>query len=108
MSPWESLCEWGVPSGAIRPASTQLLDGGRVRDALTALLGEGFAGLSQSDRESLLAWLRALRHHWPGWFEPSLGRVGQVAIERLDDGAIDDNRYLKLRRIAIANLAAGL
>jgi hypothetical protein len=108
MSAWESLCDWGVPSGAIRPASSQALDGEEVRDAVATLVNQEFAGLSQGDRESLLAWLRALRHHWPGWFEPALGPVGQDAITLLDDGEIDDNRYLKLRRIAIANLAARL
>ena len=54
----------------------------------------------------LLAWLAGFRHHWPHRFREVLGDVGDTAMEALTRALDDRNRYLKLRRIAIANLSA--
>jgi hypothetical protein len=53
----------------------------------------------------LLAWLSAFRHHWPRRFRQVLGDAGDLAIASLEPRLDDRNRYLKLRRIAIANLS---
>jgi hypothetical protein len=53
----------------------------------------------------LLAWLAAFKRHWPSRFKEVLGEIGELAVESLDARLDDRNRYLKLRRIAIANLS---
>jgi hypothetical protein len=110
---WEALCLWGVPSGAIRPGIRPSFGGaGRAPPppepagvALQGLLAAGLAALDESQRECLRAWLRGFRHHWPERFEAVLGAIGTRALIDLERFSYDQNRYLKLRRIALANLA---
>ena len=73
--------------------------------ALRGVLAAGLAELDESQRECLRAWLRAFRHHWPERFEAILGTMGARTLSDLERFSYDQNRYLKLRRIAIANLA---
>jgi hypothetical protein len=61
--------------------------------------------LEVAERECLGAWLAAFRHHWPDQFAAVLGSDGELALQRLQAHLDDPNRYLKLRRIAIENLA---
>jgi len=90
--------EAGLPDGAVR-AHPVRFDAERVR-AATLEVAE-----SPPKATPLLAWLSAWRHHWPEHFEKTLGPTGHATIERLRASLGDPNRYLKLRRIAIANLA---
>jgi hypothetical protein len=60
---------------------------------------------ARSLRRSANAWLGALRRHWPDAFARVLGPDGDASIARCTSGALDWNRYLKLRRIATENLA---
>jgi hypothetical protein len=109
MSPaWEVLRAAGVPSGAIRAVPTDGFDAGRLPAALSALCDADFVELDDTERECLFAWLRAFQHHWPERFEALLPRVGSRALNDLKDSRSDANRYLKLRRIAIENLAGSL
>ena len=55
----------------------------------------------------LLAWLRAFRHHWPHRFTELLGLTGEACLAQLPEPD-DADRFLKFRRIAIANLAGVL
>lgn len=64
--------------------------------------------LDSTERDCLLAWLRAFQHHWAESFERILGDAGHGAIRLLQDSGVDPNRYLKLRRIAIENLSLAL
>src|SRR3954465_6535998 len=105
---WEILCAAGVPDGAVRPPPSGPLPAAEVTGALAALVDAGFVGLSPVQRVCLLAWLRAFRHNWPRRFDAILGGVGAAAIAALPDAEADPNRYLKLRRIAIENLAGSL
>ena len=105
---WEVLCAGGVPAGAVRPCPAGALDQSAIRDALAAVCRTDLDGLDQGLRECLLAWLRAFEHHWPDRFASMLGDVGRDALARLAHPLPDPNRYLKLRRIAIENLAAAL
>jgi hypothetical protein len=79
-----------------------------VADALADVVQSRFEPLAPAQRECLLAWLRGFRHEWPGRFQSILGTLGARAIAELDDPRFDPNRYLKLRRIAIENLAGSL
>jgi hypothetical protein len=101
---WTVLVSAGMPDGAIRAAAPRP-DPAALREALRTVVGRN-APLSDRDREPLLAWLRGFRQHWPSAFASTLGDVGSDALDFLEDRPVDTNRYLKLRRIAIANLAA--
>ncbi len=107
---WNILVAAGVPDGAVRPLRGQLgsaasrPDGARVCAALAAVASR-LDDLSSRDRELIFAWLRAYVHHWPVAFSAALGRTGADVLEALAHDRFDPNRYLKLRRIAIENLA---
>jgi hypothetical protein len=53
----------------------------------------------------LLAWLRAWQHHWPTRFADVAGDESRALMAELQGRLDDENRYVKLRRIAIANLS---
>lgn len=100
---WKVLVEAGVPDGAARVASARLdpRDVGRaVRD-----LAAGPEAIEPRQVEPLLAWLRGWRRHWPASFASVLGPAGERLIACLEARAPDATRYLKLRRIAVENLA---
>jgi hypothetical protein len=79
-----------------------------VAGALAEMAESKFEPLALAQRECLLAWLRGFRHEWPSRFQAIFGPLGQRAIAELNDPRFDPNRYLKLRRIAIENLAGSL
>ncbi len=54
------------------------------------------------DAEALAAFILAWRGHWPSSFA---GVLGDDEISWAEQHRADAGRYLKLRRIAIANLA---
>lgn len=99
---WETLRAAGVPDGAVRPLCEGYLDA----TVATALIEVTPAVEGSPEAEPLLAWLAAFRDHWPTRFGALLGTAGEDALERLQRGTVDRGRYLKLRRIAIDNLAA--
>jgi hypothetical protein len=103
-TPWEVLCEAGVPDGAVRPISTTALDATGLTHALRTLASPSTA-LARHEQECLGAWLAAFRHHWPDRFTEMLGPLGESLLSRCTSGDLDRNRYLKLRRIATQNLA---
>lgn len=94
----------GLPDGAPRPMPTRL-DFPAIRSALAAL---DVTQLDETRRVVLLAWLEAWRHHWPTRFERELGAAGESWRRTLAALPADANRYLKLRRIAVENLAGAL
>jgi hypothetical protein len=91
----------GLPDGAIRPVPRGPFEPARVRGALREVAAS--PGL---DVAPLLAWLRAWQQHWGSHFRRTLGAEGEELVEGLRARLDDENRYLKLRRIAIENLAA--
>lgn len=93
----------GLPDGAVRPAPRGPFDSGRVREAVREVLAS-----PDLDVAPLLAWLRAWQHHWGGHFLRTFGAEGAGIVEGLSARLDDPNRYLKLRRIAIENLAGML
>ena len=102
---WQVLMPFGLPDGPARPAPTGPLDERAVVDAVACLDG---MQLSTHEREVLLAWLAAFEHHWGDRYRRSFGDLGISLLARLRGGEYDINRFLKLRRIAIENLAAVL
>ena len=100
---WNILRAAGLPDGGIRPvasAPAKVIVLGALTD-VAARLHE----LSARDREVIFAWLRAYRQHWPTSYAEVLGHMGDHVLAALAHDPFDGNRYLKLRRIAIDNLA---
>ena len=57
------------------------------------------------DADALAAWLVAWHAHWPSSFARELGPDAAGVLSWARSQISDDNRYLKLRRLALANLA---
>jgi hypothetical protein len=57
------------------------------------------------DAEALAAYVLAWHHHWPTAFAAALGDAASTTVAWANEHAIDPDRYLKLRRIALENLA---
>lgn len=98
--PWQILRDAGLPLAlprSARPPSVELLG-----EAVRRAIGESPTG---RDAEALAAFLLAWRHHWPSSFAKTCDDqiVSWAARHRGDP-----DRYLKLRRIALANLATVL
>ncbi len=100
---WNLLVKWGLPDGPARPAPRGSFDPATVREAV--LVVGCSARLATPKVAPLLAWLRAWRHHWAACFIETFGAAGDELIGELRARLDDQNRYLKLRRIAIQNLA---
>ncbi|MBL9024147.1 MAG: hypothetical protein JNL21_18285 [Myxococcales bacterium] len=97
----EILERAGVPVGAPRPPPTALPDAAALRLAVR----DSMHRPEVCPTEALLAWLSGFAHHWPEGFARVLGEGGHTAIGVLAARPVDRNKYLKLRRIAIENLA---
>jgi hypothetical protein len=99
---WKLLVQAGLPDGAaLGTKGLCIEDAAALRNAVE-LLAAG--DLGPTDVDLLAAWLSAFNHHWPSAFAEMLGEVGEMSLRALVPRA-EPNRYLKLRRIAIANLA---
>lgn len=95
------LASAGVPLGAVREAPRRLPD----REALRRAVFEVARQLSPDELVPIAAWLSGWEHHWPTSFVDTFRTEGIELLARLRAGVPDANRYLKLRRIAIENLA---
>ncbi len=84
-----------IPSSGIRRTADDLATATRAAIELAP---------SGRDSEALAAFVFAWHHHWPDSFAASFADAVEV-IDWAARHAIDDNRYLKLRRIALENLA---
>jgi hypothetical protein len=99
---WKLLMSVGLPDGAARPPPSGRFDPAAVRAAVreVALSPE----LTSAKVAPLLAWLSAWSRHWPTCFAEVMGDFAEI-FDSLQERLDDENRYLKLRRIALANLA---
>lgn len=102
---WKILMAAGVPYGAPRTLAEIEFDDESVRAAFLRTAG-ALDTLNARQRDALLAWLCGFRRHWPSRFVSVLGEEGQRVLALLEALGLDDNRHIKLRRIAIENLAA--
>ena len=94
----------GLPDSAIRPLGSDRFADDQVREAVREVATFG-GSLDQTSRELLLGWLCALRDHFSPRFGALLGSEGDALISALEATTIDAGRFLKFRRIAIAQLA---
>lgn len=99
---WEILEASGLPMGALR-RTDRVPESRAIREALRSLLDGPEPEGPRS--EALCGFLSAWQSHWPQEFRAHCEPYGTALLERLASSAVDRGRYLKLRRIAIANLA---
>ncbi len=96
------LMSVGLPDGAARPPPSGRFDPVAVRAAVHKVARS--PELTSAKVAPLLAWLSAWSRHWPTRFEEVMGDVAEI-LGNLQERLDDENRYLKLRRIALENLA---
>lgn len=100
----EILARAGAPVGPPRVLPTSLPDDAELRRATLWVASQ----LAPAELVPHVAWLSAFRHHWPTRFVALFGPSGEALLAQLRCAVDDENRYLKLRRIAVENLAAVL
>lgn len=97
---WQILRDGGLPL-AIPRSGERCTSRELARSVRSAIAGSP----TGRDAEALAAFIFAWHHHWPQTFATELGADVADVLGWASRSAIDDNRYLKLRRIAIENLA---
>lgn len=97
---WQILHDAGVPlDGGPRraPVSPQ-----RIADAVRAVIAQAPGG---REAEALAAFALGWSAHWPSAYASTFNDHGDEVLAWAHTRLTDPNRYLKLRRIAIAHLA---
>ena len=101
--PWQILQRAGLPLAGERRGEAP--SEGEIAAALRAVLA---APSALRERDALVAFVDAWRQHWPSSFARALqGEAAEVA-RWAEANRGDEGRRLKLRRIALANLATTL
>lgn len=97
---WQILRDGGLPLAL--PVS----DTARSPAALAAATREAIAQRPAGrEAEALAAFVFAWHQHWPESFDRALGADAGAVVAWASRHAVDEGRYLKLRRIALENLA---
>jgi hypothetical protein len=95
---WQILRDAGVPlassRGSARPTPAE------IRAAVSAVIA---AAVGPCEGEALGAFLLAWRQAWPSSFAETFASAGPSVEAWARRQLPDEDRYLKLRRIAIAN-----
>jgi hypothetical protein len=102
-SDWKLLIQLGLPKGAAHRVEGDIFS--KARESRNAVHSLSNARLASADIDVLAAWLSAFKHHFPSAFSEVLGSVGEDCLSQLRPN-VDPDRYLKLRRIALSNLAS--
>jgi hypothetical protein len=97
---WQILRDFGLPT-ATSPSGLKRA----TRELGPATLAAVASAPTGRDAEALAAFVFAWQHHWPETFATELAADTTAVLEWAERNRADDNRYLKLRRIAIENLA---
>lgn len=98
---WQILRDAGLPMAGARHAPP------RAPEVIATAVREAIASVPHGrDAEALAAFVLAWRGHWPTSFASALGE-GEI-VAWAEQHRIDPGRFLKLRRLAIANLATVL
>jgi hypothetical protein len=98
--PWQILRDAGLPLALQRSTRTPSLP--ELGSAVRAAIAQHPDG---RDAEALAAFVLAWHQHWPSSFATT---CTADVLEWADRHRSDPGRYLKLRRIALANLASVL
>jgi hypothetical protein len=97
---WQILRDGGLPlamaTSGVAPAAHELAT------ALRSAIAEHPSG---REAEALVAFVFAWQQHWPSSFSEANGAESQRMVDWASGYAVDDGKYLKLRRIAVENLA---
>lgn len=97
---WQILRDGGLPVAAPRSGTRRSAE--QLAAAAKAAISEQPSG---RDAEALAAFVLAWCSHWPTSFAAVLGGGTDDVIAWARRHITDDGRYLKLRRIALENLA---
>jgi hypothetical protein len=97
---WQILRDGGLPLAL--PVSGATRSSEELAAATRAAIAERPTG---REAEALAAFVFAWHHHWPGSFARELGADADAIVGWASRNAVDEGRYLKLRRIALENLA---
>ncbi|CAN5900183.1 hypothetical protein BH11MYX2_BH11MYX2_35420 [soil metagenome] len=97
---WQILRDGGLPLAIERSGVTRTPS--ELAIATLAAIAEAPHG---RDAEALAAFVFAWHHHWPASFATELATDAEAVVGWAARNATDENRYLKLRRIALENLA---
>lgn len=103
VDPWQILRAGGVPLAL--PTMRAHVQPDELAAATRAAISMGPSG---RDAEALAAWIFAWQQHWPRSFAANLGDDAPAVTEWAAQHTVDANRYVKLRRIALENLAQRL
>jgi hypothetical protein len=101
--PWQILHRAGLPMAGERHGAPP--SEAEMAEALGAVLAVGSA---LRERDALVAFVDAWRQHWPSSFARALGSDAAEVARWAEANRGDEGRRLKLRRIALANLATTL
>jgi hypothetical protein len=99
-SPWQVLRDNGLPLAIERTGASTGVD--ELAAATRAAVAEDPSG---RESEALAAFVFAWQHHWPQVFQSAFGDAGAELLTWAGCQFSDEGRYVKLRRIAIENLA---
>jgi hypothetical protein len=99
-SPWQILRDGGLPLAIEGTGGSTTV--AELASATRAAVSERPAG---RDSEALAAFVFAWHHHWPRVFQGAFGEAGAGLLTWAGAQFSDEGRYVKLRRIAIENLA---
>ena len=99
-SPWQVLHDGGLPLAGERTEASPTV--AELAPATCAAVAERPSG---REAEALAAFVFAWHHHWPRVFADAFGDAASGLLMWAGQQFSDDNRYVKLRRIAIENLA---
>jgi hypothetical protein len=98
--------EWQILRDAGLPLALPVSGVTRKLEELAAATRKAIAQQPTGrEAEALAAFVFAWHHHWPGSFERGLGSDAPSTVDWAARNAVDEGRYLKLRRIALENLA---
>ena len=97
---WQILRDGGLPLATSR--SPRRPTAHELAAAIRSAIATNPTG---RDADALTAFALAWAHHWPSSFAAELGSDTETVIAWARERARDENRYLKLRRIALENLA---
>jgi hypothetical protein len=100
---WQILRDGGLPLAA--PRSGVHPEPAALAAAVRTAIASNPDG---RDADALAAFVFAWHHHWPTSFATELGGASADVLDWARAHTPDADRYLKLRRIAVENLATVL